>query len=96
MRQFSSEEVKYMQLVDRLFNQNPDGKEFIDGLVKTYIMQPTLPPLEKATMYPDYYGAFREGENAVTRRILAILETYKQYCKEKDNDRSIHIDGNPS
>jgi hypothetical protein len=93
---YSVEEIKLMQQIQDVFVLNPQGKDLLEKLVKTYIFEPCTPQLNEARLYPDYYAHYRDGQNSVIRHILALIETYKHYQSEIVNARAIHIDAIPN
>ncbi len=83
--ELSTEEIKHLNLINRVFKENEYGKELLRTWEKQYIGSSTLPPFNKHRDYPDYYGPWREGQNSFLRNILIQLKMYQSYIEGQKN-----------
>lgn len=78
---FHPEEIKYMELVNDVFNNHPRGQDLINKWKEQFLCAPCCPA--DYTKAPDYYPYIREGENKFIRHIMNSLIKYDLFKQQQ-------------
>jgi len=77
LKQYNDENLRYKQLVYKVFSLDEDGRELLDLWTKIYLFSPTI-----ADGKNDWLPLVREGENRVIRSIHSDIKFIERMMEE--------------